>query len=79
MNHKEMIYQYMKEHDGKISEDEARFELGCKRLSARIHDLRMDGVRIGTKTKKTKNMSGETVVFTDHYYLIKEGEANGEI
>ena len=67
----------MRDHDGKITESEALFKLGCKRLSARIHDLRMDGIEIGTAKKKMKNALGESVTFTDYYYLINT-EARGD-
>ena len=47
MSYKDIILEYMKLHDGYISVEIAQ-NLGCRRLSARIHELRVDGYNIKT-------------------------------
>lgn len=64
------ILQYMKETGG-ITQAKAVAEFGCYRLSARIADLKAQGVPIKTETVKRKNRFGEPVTFA-RYSLQKE-------
>ena len=50
MTQSEQILNYMKEH-GSITSMEAFSRLGITRLSARIYDLRKDGVKIVQERK----------------------------
>ena len=50
------ILRYMEEH-GSISQKEA-IELGCYRLSARIHDLKREGHSITMERKGFRNEYG---------------------
>lgn len=66
----EKILRYM-EATGGITQAEAVTEFGCYRLSARIADLKAQGIPIKTETVKQKNRFGEPVTFA-RYSLQKE-------
>ena len=67
MNQKEMVLVHMKKHGG-ITAAEAMNFYGIARLSARIWDLRRDGIRIITDKQKSRNRYGRAVVY-DRYRL----------
>ena len=69
MTQKERILDYM-ERFGSISTMEAFTDLGITRLSARIFEIRNDGIEISEQLERSKNRYGENV----HYmrYSLKE-------
>lgn len=69
---KRMILDYMRKGN-KIDDTIARDMFGCRRLSARIHDLREDGHIIKTTQRVEKNRYGNTCTFAE-YELIGENE-----
>ena len=69
MTQKERIKKYMEDF-GSITQFDAFRDLGVMRLSARIWDLRADGVGVLTKQEKSKNRYGETVHY-NRYELAK--------
>ena len=60
---------YMMKHGG-ITSREAADELGIMRLSARIFELKRDGVNIMKERVSDKNRYGEKVFF-DRYKVMK--------
>lgn len=54
MSQKEQILNYIRTH-GSISDEDAAREFRCYRLSARIFDLRQDGIKIQTDMIRSKN------------------------
>ena len=52
------ILQYM-HRNGSITQDDADRDLGCKRLGARIWDLKKQGIPIEVRTETGKNRFGE--------------------
>ncbi len=64
------ILRYMEETGG-ITQAEAVTEFGCYRLSARIADLKAQGVPIKTEMVRRKNRFGEPVSFA-RYSIAKE-------
>ena len=56
------ILAYLKRH-GSISDAEARDEIGCTRLAARVLDLRKAQWNIETERRKGVNRYGEVVHF----------------
>ena len=67
MTQKMEVYTYMKEH-GSITSMQA-FRLGITRLASRIHELRKEGMNIGSTTITRKNRHGKTVKFSK-YWLV---------
>lgn len=65
MTQKERVLQYMKDF-GSITQAQAFYDLGVYRLASRIHDLRMDGVKIKAEQKAGKNRYGETIYFAEY-------------
>lgn len=65
-NQKKKILEYMKEHKT-ITQREA-ISIGCYRLSARIYDLRDDGVPIGCEMVRVENADG-THTYIGKYWL----------
>ena len=55
----DMILRYM-QRNGSITQDDADRDLGCKRLAARIKDLKKVGVSIDVCMEKGKNRWGKT-------------------
>lgn len=72
MNQKEMILSHMQKHGG-ITAAEAMSQYGVARLSARIWDLRHDGVKIINDRQKSRNRYGKAVTF-DRYRLGQSDE-----
>lgn len=70
MTQNERIHEYMKKH-GSITTKDAYEQLGVTRLSARIYELKEQGVKIEKKTEKSRNRFGETVYY-DRFYLKGE-------
>ena len=70
MRQEQRIYEYMKKHGG-ITAKEAADELGVMRLSARIFDLREQGIEISDERVKGVNRYGETCHFT-RYKVVEE-------
>lgn len=69
---RDMILRYMQENKS-ITPVDALKEFGCFRLAARISDLKADGYRIGSRTRKAKNRYGDSIRFAE-YYLEDKGE-----
>lgn len=65
MNQQTRILNYMNKHGG-ITAAEAFQNLGVMRLSARIKEMRQDGVNIITQRMEGRNRYGETVHFTKY-------------
>ena len=62
MNQCERILAYLDEHDG-LTRLEAMMELGIGNFTARISDLRRQGVALDVETVVQKNRYGRTVRF----------------
>ena len=62
MTQKEMILAHL-QSVGSITPGTALEEYGCFRLSARIKDLKDDGVEILTEKEKRRNRFGKTVQY----------------
>lgn len=60
---KQQILEYMQRNGG-ITPAEAYEHIGCLRLAARIHDLRVDGHDIVADIVGAQNRHGEKVYFT---------------
>ena len=58
----ERILDYLAEH-GSITRAEAMSECGIANFTARISDLRRDGVKLDVETVTQKNRYGDTVRF----------------
>ena len=58
---KERILDYIRTHGGITNEAAAK--MGIYRLSARIFDLREDGIKIVTETVKKKSLDGTGVTY----------------
>ena len=56
MTQEQRIVAYLDKH-GEITQREA-VNLGCYRLSARIHDLRQHGIAIKSEVRTVKNADG---------------------
>ena len=54
----ERILQYMHQN-GSITDSEARNDLGCTRLAARINNIRNTGVKIVKTMERGQNRFGE--------------------
>ena len=70
MTQNERVHEYQKKH-GSITTKDAYEQLGVTRLSARIFELKEQGVKIEKKSEKSRNRFGETV-FYDRFYLKGE-------
>jgi hypothetical protein len=70
MTQKQAVYDYMVKHGG-ITSAEAFTACGVTRLSARIWDLRNDGIKICNERIKAKNRYGKTIAY-DRYRVVKE-------
>ena len=70
MTQTERIEKYMKDF-GSITALEAMKDLGIMRLSARIWDMKHEGMKIKTVSEKSTNRYGEPVHF--FRYSIEEG------
>lgn len=66
---KEMILNYLKEH-GRITDREAYMEFGCRRLGARIWDLRASGHMIRTENTTKPNRYGKYTTFAT--YILED-------
>lgn len=64
-----MILEHMKTI-GAIDDNDARDLYGCRRLPARINDLRKAGNKIQTIMTKSKNRFGKTVNYAR--YILME-------
>ena len=69
MTQKERVKKYMEDF-GSITQMDAFRDLGIMRLSARIWDLRADGIGVFAKTEKARNRYGE-IVYYNRYSLAK--------
>lgn len=70
MTQKQILSEYMDTHDG-ITAAEAFYSLGISRLSARIKELKADGVNINTEQITGSNRYGKKVKYL-RYRLVKE-------
>ena len=62
MNQCERILKYLDEH-GSITRAEAMSECGIANFTARVSDLRRDGVAQDVETVIKKNKDGETIAY----------------
>lgn len=69
MTQKEMVLDYMRQHDG-ITAWEAFARLGVGRLSARIHELREEGYKVISQRVQSVNRHGKKVYF-DRYKVVE--------
>lgn len=72
-SHCSQILAYLNRH-GSITPAEAEDHFGCRRLAARISDLRESGLEIKTVMEQGKNRFGNPVRWA-RYYLIGEDES----
>lgn len=70
MTQNERIKEYLEKH-GSITPREADRELGIMRLSARVLELRADGLNIRTEKETSRNKYGESVSYA-RYVLVKK-------
>lgn len=70
MTQEQKILKHLCERGG-ITSMEAFQMYGITRLSARICDLRRQGVQISNQRQKARNRDGEVVYF-DRYVLMEE-------
>lgn len=75
MTQKEMIRKHL-EMFGSITPALALNEYACARLSARISELREDGMNIETVERKAVNRFGKKISFTEKYVLKEGGNKN---
>lgn len=75
MTQKETILRYMEAHGG-ITDVEAYLELGCRRLGARIFELKQAGYPVVSETVGVKNRAGKTVHVAR--YSLAHAEEEGE-
>lgn len=68
MSQSEKVKKYMEDH-GSITSMQAFEDLRITRLSARIHDLKEEGVKVGSTTEVYVNAQGEKSRYA-RYYLI---------
>lgn len=71
MTQKQMIRKHL-EMFGSITPALALNEYACARLSARISELREDGMNIETIERKAINRFGKRIQYTERY-VLKEG------
>lgn len=69
MIQEQRVLEYMKKHDG-ITDLEATFHLGVRRLSAKIYNLKKQGYVIKDEWKKGINRYGEKTRFK--VYMLSE-------
>lgn len=75
MTQKQMIRKHL-EMFGSITPALALNEYACARLSARISELRDEGMTITTQEKTVVNRFGKKVKFAEKYILTKEVNMN---
>ncbi len=61
----DMILAFMTTH-GSITDGQARDQIGCHRLAARISDLRSRGYKIDSIPKTMVNRYGKKVTFSEY-------------
>jgi len=66
------VLEFLRDY-GSINERQALMELGVKRLSARIKNIKEDGYTVTTKLKKIEKRSGRMVNVTDMYIFLGRG------
>lgn len=77
MNQVERVQRHMEDF-GTISSLEAFRDYGITRLSAKIFELRKNGVAVGSRFEETTNRYGEKVRYAK--YFLEEGEKqNGAV
>ena len=75
MTQKEMIRKHL-EMFGSITPALALNEYACARLSARISELREDGMNIETIERKAINRFGKRIQYTERYVLREGGNTD---
>jgi len=71
-----LIWQHLLQFR-RIDERDALLKFGCKRLSARIEELRIEHGHNRIKTvfrTETNRATGKKARFADHYRLVEQGE-----
>ena len=72
MTQNEELYEYLKTHDS-ITPLQALYRLGIYRLSARIYNLKEQGIPIKMELHKVKAKNGR-IAYVGKYSLVKESE-----
>ena len=73
MSQNEEVVQYMKLH-GSITPMDAVADLGCYRLSARIHDIEHKlGLRVARKDETALNRNGKAVTYRRYWLEADNG------
>ena len=67
------VYDYMKEF-GSITSLEAFVDLGITRLSARIFELKAEGVEIDSETTERENRFKEKCHVSKYWLIEKKGQ-----
>ena len=67
MTQKEIILDYFKKNTTGLTEFKAR-RLGIGHLASRISELKQDGYKIETKTKKVRKANGRTAYVAAYFY-----------
>ena len=75
MTQKQMIQDHLQRF-GSITPEQARIEYACARLSARISELREDGMNIETIERKAINRFGKRIQYTERYVLREGGNTD---
>ena len=69
MAHKDEIMEYIEKY-GSITDKQAEDDIGCRRLSARINDLRNEGKKIKTDMIPVKNRHNKTVYIARYSKVV---------
>lgn len=75
MTQEDMIFKHLCDY-GHITSWEAIQEYGITRLSAKIYNLRKQGIEILNKNITKKNRYGRYVTFVDYRFPEYKGEEN---
>lgn len=75
MTQKQMIQDHLQRF-GSITPAQALQEYACARLSARISELREEGMNIETVERKAINRFGKRIMYTEKYILKEGGNTN---
>ena len=69
MSQREEVYNFIESH-GSITDRQAEEFIGCRRLSARINELRKQGKNIKTDMVPVKNRHNKTVYIARYSKVV---------